>query len=338
MGLVVYAIYATMKGDSMIPIHIYDLNGYGLSYKNGFYGGAAGNKEGIIINGESWMVKYPKNLSEMTGKGMASYSTSPLSEFIGSHIYEILGYDVHKTILGIRHKKLVIACKDFAVDGLLLEIRTIKNYASQDFAELLDTSPVSSTETHVVDLDELLLHIRKNPLLSNISGIEEHFFEQSLVDIFIGNNDRNSGNWGILRTMEEEDKIAPIFDNGGCFLAKAGEDKVLNLLGSHELKNNAVNTLTAYGTKDRQYSAIRFLDRTKDEPIMKEALQKVVPLLEAHMNDIFQFIESIPEEFEYNEHAYSVCSANRKKLYLKHMEIRYNELLRPAYEKSLTVE
>ena len=49
-----------------------------------------------------------------------SYVTSPLSEYIGSHIYEILGYDVHKTILGIcndgKRNKVVCACKDFIKD------------------------------------------------------------------------------------------------------------------------------------------------------------------------------------------------------------------------------
>ena len=35
-----------------------------------------------------------------------SYMTAPLSEYIGSHIYEILGIDVHQTILGIRNGKL----------------------------------------------------------------------------------------------------------------------------------------------------------------------------------------------------------------------------------------
>lgn len=317
----------------MIPI--FDLDNYGLSFKNGFYGGAAGNKEGIVIGDESWMVKYPKNLSEMTGKGIASYSTSPLSEFIGSHIYKMLGYDVHDTILGIRHDKLVVACKDFATDGrLLLEIRTIKNYANKDFADLLDATPISSTDTHIVDLDELLLHIRKNPLLSNIPGIEERFFEQALVDIFIGNNDRNNGNWGILRGNERADRLAPIFDNGGCFLAKAGEEKISSLLNSTELKNNAVNTLTAYGSKGHQYSAIKFLERTKNEPVMQQALLTVVPTIRQRMDEIADFIYEIPEAVPFGQSMIPVCSPDRKELYIRHMDIRYQELLYPAYEKA----
>ncbi len=38
------------------------------------------------------------------------YSTSSLSEFIGSHIYRILGYPVHETQLGYDEDMLVVLC------------------------------------------------------------------------------------------------------------------------------------------------------------------------------------------------------------------------------------
>ena len=49
-----------------------------------------------------------------------SYVTSPLSEYIGSQIYKILGYEVHETILVVcfdgKREKIVCACKDFIND------------------------------------------------------------------------------------------------------------------------------------------------------------------------------------------------------------------------------
>ena len=41
-----------------------------------------------------------------------------------------------------------------------------------------------------------------------------------MSDIFINNNDRNNGNWGILRNKDGVDRLAPIFDNGGSFQTK----------------------------------------------------------------------------------------------------------------------
>ena len=67
-------------------IQLIDFNNNELSDRNGFYGGNAGVKEGIVYSGENWIIKYPKNISGLRNVDM-SYSTSPLSEYIGIQIY-----------------------------------------------------------------------------------------------------------------------------------------------------------------------------------------------------------------------------------------------------------
>lgn len=98
-------------------IKIIDFTNSKLSPRNLEYGGRAGEKKGIIYNNEYWFLKYPKNTSVMNNIKGLSYVTSPLSEFIGSNIYKILGYDVHETLLGIcfdgKRYKVVCACKGF---------------------------------------------------------------------------------------------------------------------------------------------------------------------------------------------------------------------------------
>ena len=42
-------------------LKIYDFNDCSISERNGFYGGQAGSKEGIVFNGENWIIKYPKS-------------------------------------------------------------------------------------------------------------------------------------------------------------------------------------------------------------------------------------------------------------------------------------
>ena len=81
------------------------------------YGGHGGSKKGILINGEKWFLKYPKSTKSMNVEGL-SYSTTPISEYIGSHIYETIGLDTHKTKLGIANGKVVGACKDFYMKAL----------------------------------------------------------------------------------------------------------------------------------------------------------------------------------------------------------------------------
>ena len=94
-------------------MEIYDLSSCEYSNRHGSYGGMAGDKDGILFNNEFWIVKYPKSARQFNSNISVSYVSSPLSEYIGSNIYGILGFDVHKTILGYRNDKIVVACKDF---------------------------------------------------------------------------------------------------------------------------------------------------------------------------------------------------------------------------------
>ena len=96
------------------------------------------------------MVKYPKSTKLMNVDGM-SYTTSPLSEYIGSQIYKILGYDVHETIQGQRNNKIVVACKDFCKSaGDLREIRTLKNIYNEQLEQLLEIEHEETGSSHVV--------------------------------------------------------------------------------------------------------------------------------------------------------------------------------------------
>lgn len=70
-------------------------------------GGHRGSKSGIIWNRERWFLKYPKSIKSMDVENI-SYTTSPLSEYIDSRAYEIIGLETHKTCLGIANRKVVV--------------------------------------------------------------------------------------------------------------------------------------------------------------------------------------------------------------------------------------
>ena len=80
-----------------------DFTNYPLS--DVYYGGSE-KKLGIIINGEKYMLKFQK--STPFGK-----RNNHISEYIGSHIFDLLGFNTHKTILGTYKGEEVVACKDF---------------------------------------------------------------------------------------------------------------------------------------------------------------------------------------------------------------------------------
>ena len=147
------------------------LNDYSkVQINNQLYGGAAGQKLGINLNGENWFLKFPKSTKNMKNVNI-SYTTSLLSEYIGSHIYECIGIDTHKTELGRYDNKLVIACRDFKKDNeLLFDFNAIKNQYSKDY----ETSSSDGQQP----LEELKVIFENNQIFKkfNIKNISSNCF------------------------------------------------------------------------------------------------------------------------------------------------------------------
>ncbi|MDF2844825.1 MAG: hypothetical protein K0R00_3251 [Herbinix sp.] len=320
-------------------MNIYDLSKCPFSDRNGSYGGLAGRKDGILIGDERWIVKYPKKTTGMIDVPI-SYTTSPLNEFIGSHIYGFLGYPVHETILGVRNNKLVVACKDFCDDGVsLMEMRTIKNFANEQLSEQLDRK-FFGTGDHVINLNEILLHLQYNDILNVIPKINERFWDMCVVDMYIKNGDRNSGNWGILRsdTQNGPNVLAPIFDNGGSFIDKAAEDKFIRDVHPDKILMVSTNFRTIYGIEKepnkpesiKQFNAKDFINHALQYSEFRESLIKNISVILEKQNVIEAFIEKIPESVC----NIPVCSLAHKRYFIETMRVRMEHLLIPAFEKA----
>ncbi|MDD7384322.1 MAG: hypothetical protein SPI12_03990 [Actinomycetaceae bacterium] len=192
-----------------------------------FYGGDGGAKLAIEYEGDVWMLKFPKSTRGRHNPHM-SYTTSPLSEYLGSQIYAALNIPVHQTVLGIRAGKVVVACKDFTFEkgretARLIPFNEIKNaFMSSD----LDSYCGSGSDTL---LEEVLATIAAQPTLTAIPGVTQRFWDMFIVDALIGNNDRDNGNWGILRdNATRKQTLAPVFDNGNAFFSKRGIDQIID--------------------------------------------------------------------------------------------------------------
>jgi len=300
---------------------------------NKAYGGMAGSKLGIIYQNGDWILKFPKGTKSMRNVEI-SYTTAPLSEYIGSQIYKVLGYDVHETMLGIRNGKLVVACKDFTNPELQLqEFREVKNYYNQELEEILDHTITESKSGNSTSLEAVKIHLQYNPLLNKVAGIRERFWDCVVIDGFINNNDRNSGNWGILRKSNGEMTLAPIFDNGASFSTKLSDDQIQRLLrDENKLADSAMNTVTGYhiGGKILHFKTLLNLQETD----LNNSIYRIVPLIRSHWQDIENVIQEIPNEY----HGIPIISDERKTFYLKGMGLRMEHLLFPAYEKLQSIE
>lgn len=307
---------------------IIDFTNCKLSSRNLEYAGRAGEKRGIVYNGEFWFLKFPKNTIGMNKINELSYVTSPLSEYIGSHIYEILGYDVHSTILGIcndgKRNKVVCACKDFIIDDkneLLIPYTALRNDTNDALMELRDGSLTTAS-----NLNEIIFQLNNNTILKDIPNVKERFWDTVVIDLLINNNDRNEDNWGVIKFKKENKYImSPIFDNGNSFYSKTDEIRIKDLLkDENKLISSSSTIVTAY--EDDQEKRLNIKDILNiDNADLKKSLAKVYNIVINKIDEIKSFINDIPEKND----GIDIMSSNRKLYYIRTMEIRL-EMIKKA--------
>ena len=163
-------------------------------------------KKTLVYEGKKYLVKFPDPIREK-GKNI-SYINNAFSEYVGSNIFRLCGFNVQNTMLAIykynEREKIVCACEDF----------TDRNHILYEFENLaLSTNPDKKIET---ELDDIMDVIDENKMI-NSDETKKKFWDMFIIDALIGNTDRHNGNWGFLVNTEmNEIKFSPIYDCGSC--------------------------------------------------------------------------------------------------------------------------
>ena len=278
----------------------YDFSNCKLS--NIRYGGSE-RKLGILINGEPYMLKFQKNTK--FGK-----RNNHLSEFLGSHIFELLGFNVHKTYLGKYKGEFVVACKDFVING----------YEFVPFNDVGESTIETDKETYQYTYEDIVLLLEKNRKITNVDETISIFFEMYMVDALLGNFDRHGANWGFLK-KENKYQLAPIFDNGSCLFPQlVNEDEMNYILNNENELNERIykfpTSQIKLGNKKSSYYEVISSLKYKE---CNEALIKIYPKVD--INKIGELINSLD------------ISTIHKNFYTSIIMERYKKILKHSYDK-----
>ena len=294
------------------------------------YGGHSGSKKGIILNNERWFLKYPKSTKSMDVKGL-SYTTSPISEYLGSHIYSLLGFDVHDTILGITNKKVVVACKDFLnKNETILDYNSLKNdYDEKVEKEIEELSSSSNKEHSGTDIDEIIIVMNNNSYFAKMPELKSRFWDMFVVDALISNNDRNDNNWGLIldhNTMNL--RVSPVYDNGASFYSKSSDERIESILkNKFKMKQVIYDSAVSSFIKDGKIiNPLKFIEKMAKEDL-NEAIIRVVPKID--LKKIKELFSSIPSSYE----NLPILTEAQKKLYYESLVYKYENVLKKVYDK-----
>ena len=284
--------------------------------KNYKYYSGADRKISITYNSKDYLLKFPNYAKD---NKEASYTNNDFSEYIGCHIFNIIGIKAQETILGKYYyedgtEKDVVACLDFNTNNMkLTEFSNFQN-------SYIDISNSSGKVNN--DLNEIIETITNHSDLYNREEVIKKFWDMFIVDALLGNFDRHSGNWGFL-IDEKEKKIefSPIYDCGSCLYPQLLDNQMENILNSDEEIDKRVyvfpnSALKIDNAKINYYNYISSLEND----LCNEALLRIFP--EINLNKINEFIDNISE-----------ISEIRKLFYKKMLKERYNKILKYSYDK-----
>ncbi len=270
---------------------------------NVFFSGAE-DKAQITINGQRYIIKYQRN-SEV---GM---TFSHVSEYLGSHVFELLGIPVQDTFLGTYNGKNIVLLKHFCADGeILVHFNGVGESTLEEDKEMYQYS--------YEDIQRMLIENKK---FTNVKETIDRFWDMFIIDAFNGNFDRHGGNWGFIK-KDNKYRIAPVYDNGSGMYPKLNTDERISIvLNSEEEINERIykfptSHVKIDGRKSSYYEVINSLQFEE----CNNALLRIFPRIK------FEKLDKLIDSIE-------CINDLRKQFYKRMYRERYEKILKPAYEK-----
>lgn len=271
---------------------------------NTYYGGTE-RKFGLNIDGFEYMIKFRKQTNFGTKR------LNHVSEYVGSHIFELLGFEVQTTYLGLYNGEEVVACKNF--------ISGEKQFVP--FNDVGESSLEEDKETYQYSYQDIMRMLEDNVKLTNVRETISMFWDIYVVDALIGNFDRHGGNWGFLK-QNNKYTLAPVFDNGSALYSQLVDDNLMELImQSEEMTNERIykfptSQVQLNGKKSSYFEVINSLE-------FKECNDSVIRICEKYsQSKIDELINETP-----------FLTDTHKRFYKYIIRQRFEKILLPAYKK-----
>jgi len=279
-----------------------DFSSYAIN-KDVFFSGAE-RKEEIIIDGFRYIMKFQKN-SEV------GPVYNHVSEYMGSHVFSILGIPVQETFLGTYNESNVVLLKNFcSADEQLIH-----------FNDVGESTLEKDKELYQYSYDSIQQMLTDNSKLTNVSETIERFWDMFIVDALNGNFDRHGGNWGFLKKNNQY-RLSPVYDNGSSMYPRLNTDEKLRevLETPKEIEKRIYQYPTSQikmnGKKSSYYDVISSLSYSE----CNKALVRIVERM--NLKKIYAMIDEI-----------EVISHLRKEFYKVMYKERYEKILLSSYRQ-----
>lgn len=139
-----------------------------------------------------------------------------VSEYLGSHIFAMLGMETQETFLGTYKDENIVAIRDFLEEGEVFV----------PFNGVGDSSLEQDKERYQYTYEDIIEMLHDNMKLTDVQEMVSSFWDMFIIDAFIANFDRHGSNWGFIK-KDNRYRLAPIFDNGSSLFPQLNTDERL---------------------------------------------------------------------------------------------------------------
>ena len=270
---------------------------------NRYYSGAE-RKKSILISGRFYLVKFQKNSRE-------GLRFNHVSEYLGSHIFSLLGIETQETLLGTYNGENVVVIQDFLGEDEVFV----------PFNGVGDSSLEQDKEKYQYSYEDITGMLQDNIKLTDVEQTIDLFWDMFIVDAFIANFDRHGSNWGFIK-KDNKYRLSPVFDNGSSLFPQLNTDeKIESVLKKQEEIDMRVfrfptSQIKYNGKKSSYYEIISSLAFEE----CNNALVRIVERVELDkINKLIDSVENISEK--------------RKEFYKIILKQRYEKILLESYNR-----
>lgn len=270
---------------------------------NKFYNGRE-RKLGIIVHNENYMIKFQRR--EGTKKHF-----NHVSEYLGSHIFSILGVKAQEAYLGKYKGEEVVLIKDFNKEGAFF-------VPFNELSDLLLDS--DNDENFEYSFEDVIRLIKNNKKIDDVNKTVDTLWDIYIIDALIANADRHGNNWGFIK-KDNIHSLAPIYANDSSLFSDISDDEVLNILKDQDRINRKVYDLPVSpikleGKNSLYYEVISSLKYEECNNALKRVVERV------DLEKINTLIDSV-----------ELVSSTRKRFYKRIIKERYEKILLASYKK-----
>lgn len=270
---------------------------------NRFYAGAE-RKKSILVAGVPYLVKFRKNSRD-------GLRFNHVSEYLGSHIFSMLGMEAQETVLGTYCDENVVVIRDFLGEDEVFV----------PFNGVGDSSLEQNKERYQYSYEDIMSMLRENRKLTDVGQTIERFWDMFVIDALIANFDRHGSNWGFIK-KDNKYRISPVFDNGSSLFPQLNtDDKVRAVLCDQEEMDRRIyqfptSQVKYRGRKSSYYEIISSLEFEECNKALIRITERVKQEKICRLVDSTEGISDLRKEF-----------------YKRILEQRFEKILLESYHK-----